>query len=308
MIAGGIDEAGYGPKLGPMTVCAFSAGVEGNGLERFHRMFVEGFPVEVKDSKDLFTPGTGIGRLEQAALSLLGACWGSIPANGGELLERLAPSDLEHISRLAWYRGALEQPLPLDASREKVEELAGRATAEAEECGVRFGPAAARALTERYLNSIWEETPNKQAASYRALRSLLPAFCVDDETAGDEIIVALDQQGGRKNYAAWLIGIFGGVLYQAVETPRGIEYRIPERRLVLLFEPKADANHPLVAAASLVAKYVRELLMSSYFQYWKERGIQPNDGYGGRYQPFVDAVLPLLAEDGLRLSDIYRSR
>jgi len=83
----GIDEVGYGPKLGPLVVCAAAA----RGP----------LPTTVKiaDSKKIFSQGRGVGTLEPAVLGFLQA------RTFAELLQILSASVPTH----PWYG----RPLPL---------------------------------------------------------------------------------------------------------------------------------------------------------------------------------------------------
>lgn len=90
MIAAGIDEAGYGPMLGPLVVACAAAesarAVPFNALRRFG----------IRDSKQ-FPPGPGrLARLASLALPFLGR-----PRTWIELLERCALGD---VSATPWYR------------------------------------------------------------------------------------------------------------------------------------------------------------------------------------------------------------
>lgn len=301
-LAGGIDEAGYGPKLGPMTVGAFSVLVDGDNFDSLHSLFSDGFPVAVRDSKTLFSPKTGLRQLEETALVLLGTCWRKSPESAGQLLGTLCPGDLEDIAALPWYDGILDMPLPLEAERSRVEDLTGAAADLTERSGVSFKSAAVKLFTAARLNSIWQLVPNKQAASLAALEALLPPLCGDVEA-----VVAVDQQGGRRRYSGWLGGIFDQTLLEEERAGNIVLYRLPELGLRVQFETSADARHPTVAAASVIAKYVRELLMSRYCSYWREQGVEPSDGYGGRYGPFVEAARPHLRRMGRDIGDLLRT-
>ncbi len=85
----GIDEVGYGPKLGPLVVAAACA----RGRLRA--------PVRIADSKRVFSQARGLGTLEPAVL-------GFLPAATFEELLRLLSAPLPGAP---WYRA----PLPLPA-------------------------------------------------------------------------------------------------------------------------------------------------------------------------------------------------
>ena len=300
-LVAGVDEAGYGPKLGPMTVAAFGLSVPGPGPEPLHRCLGGDFPVPVRDSKSLFSPRRGLRRLEESALTLLALATGRLPATGGELAGLLFPQDRDDVAALPWYRQALEETLPVEAERTRLEDLAGRAAEHAGRHGLGAGLARASVFTERRLNEIWLRHPNKQAASLAALKRLLPAVA-----AGDGALVAVDQQGGRRRYAGWLAQIFGPGPLQRRQRAPGSAYHLPAKNLTVLFQPAADARHPTVAAAGIIAKYLRELLMGSFYRFWRSRGLEPADGYGGRYRAFLAAARRELPRLGLDAGVLLR--
>src|SRR5262249_36645786 len=90
----GIDEAGYGPNLGPfvMTAVALRVPDDGAGADLWQRPAVaarrdtdpEDGRFLVADSKVVYSPARGLGPLETGALAAYTSCDG----NGCLLLER----------------------------------------------------------------------------------------------------------------------------------------------------------------------------------------------------------------------------
>jgi hypothetical protein len=88
MLTVGIDEVGYGPKLGPLVVAAACARAPLRA------------PVRIADSKKVFTQAKGPAALEPAVL-------GFVPARSlAELLERLS----SRLPETPWYREPLALP------------------------------------------------------------------------------------------------------------------------------------------------------------------------------------------------------
>ncbi len=87
----GIDEAGYGPLLGPLVVgiSVFRIPGEGNALSAR-------LPVVVDDSKKLFSRATGLGRLEEGVLAFREVAADSdVPDDPGERPPWGLPVDAE---------------------------------------------------------------------------------------------------------------------------------------------------------------------------------------------------------------------
>jgi ribonuclease HII len=74
--------------------------------------------------------------------------------------------------------------------------------------------------------------------------------------------------------------------------------------------PKADGQHMSVALASLIAKYLRERLMSQFNRFWTLRvpGLKPTAGYPVDARRFLDEIEPTRARLGIAIDDIWRKK
>ena len=116
----GIDEVGYGPKLGPLVVSAFGFRVPDSAIDLWKALApaVSSRPARTKlpvlDSKDLYSTAAGIKALEPTALSFLALLPGRPGATFRALLESVAlepPAASD-----PWYRDA-DFALPLATER-----------------------------------------------------------------------------------------------------------------------------------------------------------------------------------------------
>src|SRR5262245_24856325 len=126
----GIDEAGYGPNLGPFVMSAVACrvpeqavaadlwrmlrpAVRRAGGKNPRRLFVD-------DSKLIYSTARGVGDLETSVLSILRGAADHAPATVAELTQRLHP---EHeLGGEPWYGGATS--LPLSTAAEIIAERA----------------------------------------------------------------------------------------------------------------------------------------------------------------------------------------
>src|SRR5262249_35199841 len=130
---------------------------------------------------------------------------------------------------------------------------------------------------------------------------------------GEPVAVFVDKHGGRNTYAAMLQdALSGGVVTVAQESNLRSHYRVLglPGDLTFTFEPRADGTHLPVALASMVSKYLRELLMEEFNAFWAEHvpGLKPTAGYPGDSARFLEAIRPAMAKLGIDEEAVWRKR
>jgi ribonuclease HII len=313
----GIDEAGYGPNLGPfvMTVvagrvpddCAASSlwdvltDAVRHGGKDDGRLLVD-------DSKVVYSNGRGLGALERGVFAILGAHLGPLP-NLAALIERLALRPAE-LSAEAWYTGA--SPLPAATPAAELAPLADRFHAACSQCGI--GPWWARGMVvcPPRFNALLAAHDSKAAVLAESLAELLR--CGLELTDGtDTVCFHIDKHGGRNTYAAQLQdALREGVVVASEEGMARSCYRVLGlgREVRLTFQPRADGEHFCVALASMTAKYVRELLMGELNQFWQQQvpGLRPTAGYPADAGRFLAAIRPAAQRLGIAEDAIWRRK
>ncbi|MHC4521660.1 MAG: ribonuclease H family protein, partial [Planctomycetota bacterium] len=275
-ILAGIDEAGFGPLLGPLVVssCAFAVGletVEGDlwqvlrksvGRTRKH---LRG-RLLVADSKKAYKRAEGLGHLERSVLSVLGSV-GERPADLGGLLSVLCPDCLPRLIEYPWYRETERRLLPVDRADLRI---AGKVFADdAARCGVKLVRLASHCLDVAHYNTLIGHMRNKAQVLFvtttRLVQGLLEKF------PGQDVHILIDRQGGRVHYREHLLRSFSEMdLRILVESERRSAYELRDRSRVvrMSFEVGADERRLPVSLASMVSKYVRELLMERVNRYF----------------------------------------
>ena len=130
---------------------------------------------------------------------------------------------------------------------------------------------------------------------------------------GEPIWFFVDKHGGRNNYAAMLQSALTDGMVVAFEEGRERSvYRVMgmKREVRLTFQPRADAEHFCVSLASMVSKYVREMLMKEFNQFWQTHlpELKPTAGYPGDAVRYYEAIRPVAEKLGLAEDALWRKQ
>jgi hypothetical protein len=285
----GTDEAGYGPNLGPLLISATLWEVpDGVGGEHLFDRLAHVITSEVRcndghvvmaDSKKLYSPDLGLRHLERGlwpALDLLDCR----PRTWRDVWHSLAPDALDAMQAVPWYVD-YDGPAPSACDAAEVEPLADLLRSGMPAAGVRLVAVRSRAVFAHQFNDLIERHGTKGAALSHETLALAAALI--EPLPAAPISLICDKHGGRNCYGAllsehfpeWLIEVFG-------ETRQRSTYRFgpSDRRIDVRFCVKAESHLP-VALASMASKYLRELAMQAFNDFWRRRiaDLQPTAGY-----------------------------
>lgn len=324
----GIDEAGYGPLLGPLVVGATVWRVPVEQVEAdlwtvLRRVVCRKPPrgearLAVDDSKALFSQGRGLAVLERSVLAFARAAGVDCSAVG-RFIAGVCGSDGMLGARPdgggpPWYR-ELSRPLPTDPVRGAYAAAAERLAAAMGECGVACEQVRVRVVSEGFFNARVEQTHNKGSL---VVEQVLALIADAGRRAADEPLhVCVDHLGGRVDYRGLLQAAFPERELRIVEvSSERSAYELTRRhadraaRWRIEFVVEADKRSLPVALASMLCKYVRELLMHEFNAFWRRfrPDLIPTAGYWGDAQRFIDEIRPHLALAGLRETEFVRLR
>ena len=279
----GTDEAGYGPNLGPLVISATlweaPDGVAAEDLfERLVHVIAPRLDrrngdviarIAMADSKKLYSPDIGLRHLERGlwpAFALLG-WW---PQTSREVWAHVAPDALDTMQTVPWYVD-YDGATPSTCAAAEIEPLADRLRSGMAAAGVRLLAVCSRAIFAHQFNDLVERQGSKGAALSQETLALAAAM-IEPLPAGP-ISLVCDKHGGRNRYGSllarhfpeWLIEVRGEGRQRSV-------YRFgpSERRVEVSFCVQAEAYLP-AALASMASKYLRELAMQAFNDFWRRR-------------------------------------
>jgi ribonuclease HII len=294
----GIDEAGYGPMLGPLCVGMTLLRVPdtqsgapdvwqllGRAVcrepGRGGRVDATG-RIAVADSKRLklanSTKSTHpLVHLERGVMSFLSAL-GDTPADSSSLFNALGADP----PRDCWYAGSARLPVANDAGMLAI--AGSRLRAELDRTGTLVEAVRCRVMSEDEFNTL-ARAGGKAATTLEALRGHLGWLWHHHAAPEQKIGVACDRLGGREAYAEVLARMLPGTRIETLEeSPTRSRYivsdadpKAPARRMGVSFLVEGERAHFTIALASMVAKYVRELSMGRFNEYWCGRALHEHD-------------------------------
>ncbi|MFN4257967.1 MAG: hypothetical protein ACK4RK_01620 [Gemmataceae bacterium] len=316
----GIDEAGYGPNLGPLVMTAVSCQVPNelidadlwhvlrDGVRRQRE--VDNGQIIVDDSKQVYSTAKGLAQLEATALVCSGRGEWPLPFPLHHLMEMMSLEGSAELTREPWYHG--NSILPCTCVGERLAVLSARFAATCRQVGVHWNPVRSVIVCPTQFNTITMRHDSKGAVLAHGLTRLMQTYCQPDGTT-EPIAVFVDKHGGRNNYAAMLHqAISDGMVVVQEESALKSTYHVLglSRPVQVTFQPRADAAHLCVALASIVSKYLREVLMAEFNMFWKQHlpDLKPTAGYPVDAVRFWNAIHPVAERLGISKASLWRER
>jgi len=318
----GVDEAGYGPLLGPLAIglAAFRVQPESDAPDgawtcdlrrRLKGVVVRAgggrrerpLPVPVDDSKAV-KRRHGLPGLARGVGLFASAMATPPPAHLEDLIVRYSDRRPEGYACAPWFRDLSGAPLPRYPWTGPLEERLAKRGMQA--LDLRVLPVDAPEL-----NAAFDAVGNK--ANVLGLLSATLLVSVLDRYPAEDALVIMDRQGARLDYAAYLARVFPFASIRPADGPSGesrYRVRLPDRRLRVRFVTKGDRVSLAVGWASMAAKLTRELFMQRLNAWFEERlpGVRPTAGYVTDGRRFLGDVAPVLRAEAVDRALLVRSR
>jgi len=257
----GIDEAGYGPILGPLVVSSVAFSIPDTQLKSDlwqllaravakKRKHLAG-RLLITDSKKAYSKSIGIGHLRRTVLASLLTLPATRkkPANPAQLLSMLCPQCVSRLAQYPWYENLAKCALGGDDDDLEI---------------------ASGVLKKTLL------------ASDMKLLGIAGTCLATYDSENLQIIV--DRQSGRIRYRKLLGRMFGDLDLKILREDNSISsYELAGSGKVmrLHFAVRGDERFLPVSLASMTSKYVRQVLMESINRYFISQctHLAPTAGY-----------------------------
>lgn len=288
-VLAGIDEAGFGPILGPLVVSSSTFSLPdqlvGADLWQILRKSIANKRKRlagrllIADSKKAYSKSLGTKHLERTVLACIRSLGGE-PGRLTELISLLCPDCLERLGGYPWYKGMESFRIAADKAAIALASavLADDLTAN----GIKLLELKSCCLDVGHYNKMVGSVKNKARVLFTATSQLIKkAF---DKFGADELQIIVDRQGGRVHYRVHLQRMFEGMELKILsESPTASSYELQSdgKKMRLHFVVGADERFLPVSLASMVSKYLRELLVANINDYFTSfhRDLRPTAGY-----------------------------
>jgi hypothetical protein len=322
----GIDEAGYGPNLGPLVMTSVACRVPERlwDVDLWHVLRpavrrhadAEDGRLLVADSKLIYSTTRGLGALETGVLATLlydnvDESLTSLPTPTlSHVVERLCPAAHADLRGEPWYAGAIA--LPVEAQADVYHRAAVRFRRACGRRQIAWGIVRCVVVCPARFNALLDQWGSKGAVLGHGLAELLAHNHEPDDSA-EPVHFLIDKHGGRNTYAAMIQqALPEGMVVAREEGMDRSRYSVLglKRDVRLTFQPRADAEHFCVALASMVSKYLREILMREFNGFWQTHvpGLKPTAGYPGDAARFFADIQPVLPRLGIVEESLWRRK
>lgn len=315
----GTDEAGYGPNLGPLVIGASTWHYSGPlPLDRALSELAAALGtigdsprtkgIAIADSKRLYSPQRGLGRLEGCLLAALSTC-NQLPSSWRDVWTQLAPASKSHFAADLTY-SQYHAAWPTSATQDVVDSLSTGLKEILDSQHWRLQSVRCRALFPAEFNAAVRRLGNKaHVLSQHTLELAAEAL---QQLPAEDTLVCCDKHGGRNRYGSVLQHCFpDGLIAPGAERGDCSTYdcRFAERGVRFEFRAGGESQTP-TALASMAAKYLRELAMHAFNAFWAGHvaNLAPTAGYPADAKRFESQVRAAREKLGIGVDTFWREK
>ena len=288
----GIDEAGYGPIMGPLVVSAAVFEVPDELLNQSlwgilrqsvckHRSTSAG-RIVINDSKKLYSTR---GRYDCLQRSVLASLYTASAATRfptlGRLLQKLDSDRPAELSEYPWYASAEDWPLRYD--NDDIVTASAAFANDMSNHNIRLPAIWSHPLPAGEYNRLVEAVNNKASVLFSLICRLIHRGI--KQYSRQNLQIVIDKQSGRSHYRQPLQRMFPDFslkILKEVNTLSSYLLTGPNNTSIKIhFLQKGDQQQLPIALASMAGKYLRELFLEMLNDYFRKHcpEITPTAGY-----------------------------
>lgn len=322
----GVDEAGYGPNLGPLLISATVWQTDvATGDELFDRVRqdlaalpgVDGRASRVPligDSKQVYHPARGIAGLERGVLGALRTISTSeqtlvTPDSWRTIWSRFDPNSMPWLQTIPWYC-CYDSAVPIDATMAELDSVGEQLARSFQHHRVVLRTIRSKTIFPEQFNRDVQRWGSKGAALTRWTLQLVSDLLA--EFAEPSVMVRCDKHGARNRYGPLLQMAFPDPwievqLESASES--AYRWRSAGHRVDIRFTVRGERFLP-TALASMASKLLRELAMRAFNAYWAERvaDLRRTAGYPVDARRFYAQIAPALRQLAIPEKHLWRDK
>ena len=323
----GTDEAGYGPNLGPLTVTGTLWKVPDRELDLYNCLssIVSSKPLgrkpessgllHVADSKSVYGSTKSIESLERSVLAILFSLRAHVPADERELLRDVFSKCVEDRVALLAGENSIWSPdepfdLPMECSLDELRTLGSNFSDACRAAEIQLTDVQCRPVFPATFNRSIKTQDNK--ANLLSSQTMLIISKLLAATSNNDVTIFCDKHGGRSRYLPLIQQhLSQQPITVEVESRALSRYHWQQggRDITIQFSVKGESQLS-VAFASMVSKYVREIFMHVWNEFWQAQvdNLKPTKGYpldAKRFMADIDAAFNKL---GIARTQVWRDR
>jgi ribonuclease HII len=317
-ILAGIDEAGFGPILGPLVISSAAFSIDESQLDAdLWQILNKSVGVTRKhlagrllicDSKKAYNKQFGIKHLQRTTLASLKTL-GKEPENLTDLIKILCPDYLNQLDIYPWYKNV--GGYCISADRKDIDIASGVFNNDLFSNGMLLLELKSNCLDVEFYNRMISNVKNKSSVLFTAVSQLI--LSAWEKYSSENLQIIIDRQGGRVHYRRHLQRMFEGlelIILKETENLSSYELRDKGRTMRLHFVVGADRKFLPVSLSSMVSKYLRELMidnLNNYFRFFNS-SIKPTAGYWTDGLRFVKDIQTFIPQISYNSNQLIRSR
>ena len=212
------------------------------------------------------------------------------------------------LPEVPWYNSST--PLPVAVNPNELQIAAARLDRVMSSAGIACESMRCEVIVAGDFNRQVASMRTKASVNLCCVMRLIDEVWRRHKDAHPRVIV--DRQGGRTHYLRMLQLSFDGVQVRIVtEDPAQSRYHLARHgsELTVSFVQGSESKHLPAALASMIAKYVRELLMGRLNRFFQQEvpQLRATAGYVKDARRYLVEIEPVIQRMGLDRSELVRS-